>query len=271
MKVDRTDFRSLIETGSTRLIRETAVNQLADWQKQHPDELFNLLSRVVGYLSHKDWETRSTAAKAIGKIIEHAPLYDPNDDEDPGVSAEKKEEESDSQVKKEEDGDDTSPLPSGHLALENLPVASIVKYGRELLRGGQVDLALAALDPQERLAYLKKTLDGRLGLLGRRVEDEELPLVPGNGQTPLPMGSEPASMGLTRSDSLVSNGQGPSSEGSGLSSRQLNVLKRKRKREAQKAAQSKSGFGDLSIRRSGNAGSAGFGCDETPTADADFN
>lgn len=268
---DHTDFRSLIETGSTRLIRETAVNQLADWQKQHPDELFNLLSRVVGYLSHKDWETRSTAAKAIGKIIEHAPLYDPNDDEDPGVSSEKKEEESDSQVKKEEEGDDAQPLPSGSLTLENLPVASIVKYGRELLRGGQVDLGLAALDPQERLAYLKKTLDGRLGLLGRRVEDEELPLVPNNGQTPLPMGSESGSMGLTRSDSLVSNGQGQSSEGSGLSSRQLNVLKRKRKREAQKAAQSKSGFGDLSIRRSGTAGSEGFPCDETPTADADFN
>lgn len=261
--------RSLIETGSTRLIRETAVNQLADWQKQHPDELFNLLSRVVGYLSHKDWETRSTAAKAIGKIIEHAPLYDPNDDEDPQAVPEKKEDEGEDHVKKEEDGANTSPQLSENLSLESLPVASIVKYGRELLRGGQVDVGLAALDPQERLAYLKKTLNGRLGLLGRRVDDEELPSVPSNGRTTASVGSDPGNKGaLTRSDSVASNGHSQSGEGSSLSSRQLNVLKRKRKREAQKAAQGKSGFGDLSIRGSTTAGSEGFGGDETPmTAD----
>ncbi len=72
---------TILETGSTRLIRDTAVNQLADWQKQHPDELFNLLSRVVPYLRHKDWETRSTAAKALGKIVENALLYDPNEED----------------------------------------------------------------------------------------------------------------------------------------------------------------------------------------------
>lgn len=169
-------------------------------------------------------------------------------------------------MKKEEDGESTPPLPSEHLTLENLPVASIVKYGRELLRGGQVDFGLAALDPQERLAYLKKTLSGRLGLLGRRVDDDEFP-PPSNGHPGLPVSSEAGSKGLARSDSLVSNGQSQSGEGSSLSSRQLNVLKRKRKREAQKAAQGKSGFGDLSIRRTNTTGSEGFACDETPTAD----
>ena len=71
----------ILETGSTKLIKDTAVNQLADWQKQHPEELFNLLSRVVPYLRHKDWETRSTAAKAIGQIVENAPTFDPNVDD----------------------------------------------------------------------------------------------------------------------------------------------------------------------------------------------
>ncbi|SPO01010.1 probable MOT1 - transcriptional accessory protein [Cephalotrichum gorgonifer] len=265
---------TLIETGSTRLIRETAVNQLADWQKQHPDELFNLLSRVVGYLSYKDWETRSTAARAIGKIIEHAPLYDPNEDEDPGAVpasvAEKKEEGSNGQVKKEEDGDDVSLPSSEHLTLEALPVASIVKYGRELLRGGQVDLGLASLEPQERLAYVKKTLAGRLGLLGRRVDDDEILMAPSDNQTPHSADPDPGSKGLiARSDSLVSNSQSQGADGPGLSSRQLNVLKRKRKREAQKAAQGKSGFGDLSIRRSTTAGSEGFGGDETSTTETD--
>ncbi|PKS10347.1 hypothetical protein jhhlp_002098 [Lomentospora prolificans] len=261
---------TLIETGSTRLIRETAVNQLADWQKQHPDELFNLLSRVVGYLSHKDWETRSTAAKAIGKIIEHAPNYDPNeDDDDSGSLTEKKEELADSngQVKKEESDDGVLLASAEYLKLETLPVISIVKYGRELLRGGQIDFSLAALEPQERLAYLKKTLNARLGLLGRRVEDEELPPVPIDGKAQTPAGDLTHNPTLGCSDSLVSNSQGQGGEEAGLSSRQLNVLKRKRKREAQKAAQGKSGFGDLSIRRSGTTGSEGFGGDETPTTD----
>ncbi|KAL1835051.1 hypothetical protein VTK73DRAFT_6365 [Phialemonium thermophilum] len=111
---------TILETGSTRLIRDTAVNQLADWQKQHPEELFNLLTRVVPYLRHKDWETRSTAAKAIGKIIEHAPPYDPNEGEPPGPSAKKEEEEGGGPeperdanhqdlVKKEEEGEASLP------------------------------------------------------------------------------------------------------------------------------------------------------------------
>ena len=95
--------RSLIETGSTRLIRETAVNQLADWQKQHPDELFNLLTRVVPYLRHKDWETRTTAAKAIGKIVEHAPVYDPNEDEPSTVSKKEEVVTGNGAIKKDED------------------------------------------------------------------------------------------------------------------------------------------------------------------------
>ncbi|CAI4218026.1 unnamed protein product [Parascedosporium putredinis] len=241
---------SLIETGSTRLIRETAVNQLADWQKQHPDELL-------------------TYCRAIGKIIEHAPVYDPNEDDgDSGSFLDKKEEVPDSngQVKKEE-GDGDLPLGTGdYLQLESLPVVSIVKNGRELLRGGQIDFGLAALEPQERLAYLKQTLPARLGLLGRRVEDDELPPIPvnGNAQTPGGDGANHATLG--RGDSMAGNSQSQGGEEAGLSSRQLNVLKRKRKREAQKAAQGKSGFGDLSIRRSGTAGSEGFG-DETPTAD----
>lgn len=38
----------LLETGSTAAVRATAAQQLGDIQKQHPSELFNLLSRVNG-------------------------------------------------------------------------------------------------------------------------------------------------------------------------------------------------------------------------------
>lgn len=141
-------------------------------------------------------------------------------------------------------------------------MTNIIKYGRELLRGGTVDYALGALDPQARLAHQKKTLVGRLGLLGRPYEDEETPIV-----------RESASP-CTPADTHMFNGNhngAPTphtAEESGMSARQLNVLKRKRKREAQKAAQGKGGFGDLSLRRGTTAGSEGF-TDDTPMVDAD--
>lgn len=254
------------------MIRDTAVNQLADWQKQHPDELFNLLSRVVPYLRHKEWETRSTAAKAIGKIVENAPLYDPNADDSDEPKREgqedeeskKEETEATDSVKKEEEQE--SVLPAEDVfKLDSLDVDLILKYGRELLRGGTIEYGLASLDPAARLAHQRKTLPGRLGLLGRKWEDEEMPVtVDPPATAPMTPHEATNSNGLDRSDSITGS---QATEGSQLSSRQLNVLKRKRKREAMKASQGKSGFGDLSLRRSATAGSDGFGGEDTPMGD----
>lgn len=36
----------LLDTGSTTAVRRTAAQQLGEIQKQHPGELYNLLSRV---------------------------------------------------------------------------------------------------------------------------------------------------------------------------------------------------------------------------------
>ncbi|KLU81240.1 TATA-binding protein-associated factor MOT1 [Magnaporthiopsis poae ATCC 64411] len=257
---------TILETGSTRLIRETAVNQLADWQKLHPEELFNLLSRVVPYLRHKDWETRSTAAKALGKILENAQAYDPNED-DGTLLAGKEDQPNESNIVKKEEKDVVLPSQPGLLRLEHFPVENILKYGRELVRGANVDFALAALDPQARLTHLKKTLDGRLGLLGRRVEDEEVAVPTENAPSPM-AAMEPSANGLGKHDANGSSATSQSAEAGGLSARQLNVLKRKRKREAQKAVQGKAGFGDLSLRRSTTTGSESF-VDETPTAEGE--
>ncbi|GAO13149.1 uncharacterized protein UV8b_03548 [Ustilaginoidea virens] len=259
---------TILETGSTRLIRETAVNQLADWQKQHPDELFNLLSRVVPYLRHKDWETRSTAAKAIGKIVENAPLYDPNaDDATPALKSDQDAAEKNGHIKKEESEELIISTGEETLRFSSLDVNSILKYGRELLRGGGIEYSLASLDPQARLTHQKKTLLGRLGLLGRKFEDQDLP-VPSDGHTvpPTPMDRSNGS-GPIRSDSISQSQTGEESQ---LSSRQLNVLKRKRKREVMKASQGKGGFGDLSLRRSATLGSEGLGSDEAAKAEGEL-
>ncbi|KAK3368086.1 hypothetical protein B0H63DRAFT_528473 [Podospora didyma] len=257
---------TILETGSTRLIRDTAVNQLADWQKQHPEELFNLLSRVVPYLRHKDWETRTTSAKAIGKINEYAAIYDPNsaDEEDS-----KDEPKTENGFVKKEEARDFSFEVDHNFSLDHLDIATILKFGRPLLRGGNVDYALAALEPQSRLAHQKKTLNGRLGLLGRIFEDEEIPIISENAMSPSTPQEGSGANGFGRQEASDKAGQSQNNEESGLSTRQLNVLKRKRKREAQKAAQGKGGFGDLSIRRTTTAGSEGLG-DETPLGDGDM-
>ncbi|TVY16072.1 putative helicase mot1 [Lachnellula arida] len=163
---------SLLETGSTQLIRNTAATQLADVQKAHPEELFNLLTRVVPYLRHKTWDTRIAASKALGGIVDNAEKYDPNSG-DGSINGDSKKEENGDSIKKEEHIDEV-PLAEGQLSLNGLDIVSILKYGKELLRGGgkEVDYALAQLDPAQRLAHQKKTLAGRLGLLGEYLEDD---------------------------------------------------------------------------------------------------
>ena len=132
-----------------------------------------------------------------------------------------------------------------------------------------MDYALAALDPQSRLSHQKKTLNGRLGLLRRVFLDEEMPIIADHHAiSPSTPQDASSTNGFGRHDSMANGSQSQNPEEAGLSARQINVLKRKRKREAQKAALGKSGFGDLSIRRSTTAGSEGF-ADETPAADAE--
>lgn len=75
----------LLETGSTQFIRNMAADQLGDLARQHPEDILSLLSRVYSFLMAKKWETRVTAARAIGGIVAHAPLWDPNaEDEEEG-------------------------------------------------------------------------------------------------------------------------------------------------------------------------------------------
>jgi TATA-binding protein-associated factor len=41
----------LLDTGSTQIVRSTAAKQLGQVQKQHPDELYPLLTRVLVHLN----------------------------------------------------------------------------------------------------------------------------------------------------------------------------------------------------------------------------
>lgn len=69
----------LLETGSTPFIRNTAADQLSDLAKGHPEETLNLLGRVYPFLKSPKWETRIAAARAFGNIVNHSPVWDPNE------------------------------------------------------------------------------------------------------------------------------------------------------------------------------------------------
>ncbi|TVY23493.1 putative helicase [Lachnellula hyalina] len=241
---------TLLETGSTQLIRNTAATQLADVQKAHPEELFNLLTRVVPYLRHKTWDTRIAASKALGGIVDNAEKYDPNSG-DGSIKKDPKKEENGDSIKKEEYIDEI-PLAEGQLSLNGLDIVSVLKYGKELLRGGgkEIDYALARLDPAQRLTHQKKTLAGRLGFLGEYSDDDmDFEFIKPN-EAPIPQASTSGSDAKS-----ISKGAATPAEEVGLSARQLNQLKRKRKREAQNAG-SKNRLVDLSIRRSSTMGSS---------------
>ncbi|KAI9837437.1 MAG: TATA-binding protein-associated factor mot1 [Sclerophora amabilis] len=255
----------LLETGSTPLIRNTAAQQLADAQKAHPDELFNLLTRVIPYLNSRSWDTRIAAAKAVGGILENAEKFDPNvadlrESKDEEVQAQTIK--SEAPLKKEENG--APPNPEDQLQPETLDVGTILQYGKKLLgsAGKEYDYALASLDPAARLVVQKKSLNSRLGLAGEYIEEDlinedDLASTAQRRGLPTPK-LETSSAQLARKESLASPSsyattphdailQTPTDD-SGLSKRQLNQLKRKHKLSAKTHA-SKVRVVDLAARR----------------------
>lgn len=243
---------TLLETGSTQLIRNTAASQLGDVQKQHPDELFNLLARVVPFLRSRTWDTRTAAAKAIGAIAENAPNYDPNSSRQLGHP----------------NVDDPVPASNGSNGLHHdeqlnsatLNVSSILRHGKKLLGSAEngTDHALGALDSVERLEYLKKTLDGRLGLRGKYVEETLEDIFPEKATKSLPSKLDTSVSGILCKDAIQSPSPYTASprgsisnaptEESGLSKRQLNQLKRKNKLSARQGS-NKVRVTDLTVRR----------------------
>ncbi|OAX85216.1 hypothetical protein ACJ72_00409 [Emergomyces africanus] len=279
---------TLLETGSTPLIRNTAAQQLADVQKQHPDELFNLLGRILPYLRSRSWDTRTAAAKAIGGIVKCAEHFDPNADDVP-KSVEKGDNDDDDHdnnnddddddphddvsptIKKEEDKEVAENAVSEDLLdIETLDISSILKFGHKLLgsAGKEYEYSLAGLDAASRLQHQKKTLSSRLGLGGEYIEEDlvnEADFAT-NSQHKI---SGPKLEILIPSVSRQTSTQNDSSysmpsphdplqttptngDDQGLSKRQLNQLKRKNKQNAKMGA-NKIRVVDLAVRKNCDA------------------
>ncbi|OAG43525.1 hypothetical protein AYO21_02111 [Fonsecaea monophora] len=258
---------TLLDKGSTQLIRNTAAQQLADVQKQNSDSLFPLLGRVLPYLQSKSWDTRTAAAKAIGGIVSNAEKFDPNaDDADLKSEEPLKVEEAASKI------EEKTPEADDLLQLSTLDIKLILTHGKKLLgsAGKEYEYSMAGMTPAQRLAHQKQSLTSRLGLGGEYMEDDlvnEYDFAASSQQksvTTPGVTRVDTKSGLQRLDSFGSaapysavspsdnNGQSLHDE-SGLSKRQLNQLKRKNK-SAAKAGASKMRVVDLSGRRPAEPG-----------------
>lgn len=240
-------------------MRTTAATQLADIQKAHPDELFNLLNRVVPFLRSKNWDTRLAANKAIAGIVENAEKWDPNALDDP-IKPEPKKEKLENELHdaplKLENGT-TAASPDDLLTFDTLDITAVIKNGKELLgsSGKEYDYSLADLDPAERLAAQKRNVTARLGLGGEYIEDEivtekDFATMGHSVQTPRidtsigsvfrPSMASPAiqtTMMAMSPDGPINMPQTPTEEGPlALSKRQQNMLKRKAKANAKNHA-----------------------------------
>ncbi|EGE80113.2 TATA-binding protein-associated factor mot1 [Blastomyces dermatitidis] len=264
---------TLLETGSTPLIRNTAAQQLADVQKQHPDELFNLLGRILPYLRSRSWDTRTAAAKAIGGIVGYAERFDPNADEGPKSAEDVVGEDDDVSpaVKKEEDKEVAENAVSEDLLdVDTLDISSILKFGHKLLgsAGKEYEYSLAGLDAASRLQHQKKTLSSRLGLGGEYMQ-EDLVNEADFATQPQHKVSGPkleiAIPSVSRKSSTQSNpscamasphdpmqATPTNGDDQGLSKRQLNQLKRKNKQNAKMGA-NKIRVVDLAVRKHSDA------------------
>jgi TATA-binding protein-associated factor len=266
-----------LEKGSTQLIRNTAAQQLADIQKQHPDELFNLLGRVLPYLRAHSWDTRTAAAKAIGGIVSNVDTFDPNADE-ADVKPDTNGGDHETEVKVEPASSDADEL----LQLDTLDISSILQYGKKLVgsAGKEYDYSLAGLDAAQRLAYQKQNLASRLGLGGEYIEEDlvnandfaansqhKLPPTPALPRVDTSFKARQASISstspYTAMSPMESTPQSAFGDESGLSKRQLNQLKRKNKSMAKSGA-NKMRVVDLSVRRSSEAGSTSISATPYP-------
>ncbi|PGH30169.1 TATA-binding protein-associated factor [[Emmonsia] crescens] len=266
---------TLLETGSTPLIRNTAAQQLADVQKQHPDELFNLLGRILPYLRSRSWDTRTAAAKAIGGIVGYAEHFDPNADEAPKPAEDVVDDDDHDDVsptvKKEEDKEVAENAVSEDLLdIEALDISSILKFGHKLLgsAGKEYEYSLAGLDAASRLQHQKKTLSSRLGLGGEYMEEDlvnEADFATNSQHKISGPKLEIAIPSLSRKNSTHSNpsyslasphdplqATPTNGDDQGLSKRQLNQLKRKNKQNAKMGA-NKIRVVDLAVRKNADA------------------
>ncbi|KAF9189260.1 TATA-binding protein-associated factor mot1 [Haplosporangium sp. Z 11] len=210
----------LLETGSTASVRATAAQQLGDIQKQHPSELFNLLSRVLVHLRKP--QVKPDDGTTDQKPATEQPKYD-------------------------------------RLSFINFDISQVIQNGKLLLgsAGKEYDLDLSDLDPAERLAIQRKNLAANLGLMTSQFMDVDLVdesdiSGPKSSAVPVKQEQPPTPAAGSNSDVLLPSPGTPNDvDMEGLSARERNKLKRRAKTDLKFKGKDKMRVIDLAGRRKG--------------------
>ena len=181
--------------------------------------------------------------------MENATKFDPNADDEP-LKEENEGELNGAKPELKED-DASQSAHEDQLQLDFLDVTTILSNGKPLLGSAprEYEYKLAAMDPADRLAHQKKTLMGRLGLAGEYVDEDlnddadtktnpETPWSPTDLQridTSLKR-RQSSGEGLVEPGSAGVSAETPTDGSQTLSKRQVNMLKRKNKKEVKTQA-----------------------------------
>ncbi|KAJ2722375.1 TATA-binding protein-associated factor mot1 [Coemansia sp. Benny D115] len=162
----------LLDTGATPVVRATAARQIGGLQKQHPEELFRLLSRVYEHLGSKSWDTRVAAAQAVEAIAKEVPEWDPN-----GEAADVKPSAAALQAGEADDVGEASDDALELLTFAQFNVDSVIRHGRLLLASAGREYeedGLQGLDPKARVAAQRAQMRKRLGIGAEFLGDDLL-------------------------------------------------------------------------------------------------
>eukprot|EP00842_Homolaphlyctis_polyrhiza_P000657 jgi/Hompol1/1592/HPOL_002723-RA len=209
----------------------TAARQLGDVQRQHPDELYALLARILVHIRSRSWDTRAAAAEAIGAIARSVPRWDPNA----------------SQPDPQHHSGNALDGSEQLLSFSTVDLLQVLEKGAALVAsaGAEFDADLSSMDPKERIALQKRQLRERLGIATQFmdvsfVEDADL----NTGITTTQQNKLSVSEVIAKQKQEKSNEPDPYA---GLSARQINMLKRKAKTAAKSGGYDKSKPVDLSV------------------------
>ncbi|TPX34202.1 hypothetical protein SmJEL517_g03103 [Synchytrium microbalum] len=223
---------SLLDVGSTPVVRATAAQQIGDIQRQHPEDLYNLLARVLVHLRSSSWETRVAASQAIHAIARNVPSWEPPEVIQPQTNT---------------TSDDDS--YDDFLKFETVDLDIVIRNGATLVSsaGSEFDRdeeALGNMDPKERIALQKRQLMDKLGLGAGFMDVDLFDETDIGGRSAVRKGMNPkemlqASVKAQPKDSLADV------DTSTLSKRELLALKRKAKVEAKTGSKRKVTATDL--------------------------
>lgn len=167
-KVSRLDRQVLLlETGSTKIVRNMAADQMGDIAKQHPEDILSLLSRVYPFLLSKKWETRVTAARALGNIVKYAQIWDPNENDNTKLETSIKPENTDINISNSNDNNNDNNNVS-HSSSNTTETDSEIKVKLEenakIKLENDIELKLEELKANNEIDWLMQDLSNLMNL-----------------------------------------------------------------------------------------------------------